>query len=140
MYKRIDVEDETNEYVEEYLTKLQVIDDATRYYHEHFTMDDDYDKDFEVKTYEQAINFWEANGYRIEEEQPDDYQCPVCFSKNIECYGSEIDGLLLSYRYYCNNCNATFDGNYELNFTGYDNILKDKNFTEPNEISQQHAR
>lgn len=45
MYKRIDVEDETNEYVEEYLTKLQVIDDATRYYHEHFTIDDDYDKD-----------------------------------------------------------------------------------------------
>ena len=136
MYKRTDVEDETNKYMEEYLTKLQVINDATRYYHEHFTIDDDYDKDFEVKTYEQAISFWEANGYRIEEEQPDDYQCPVCFSKNIECYGSEIDGLLLSYRYYCNNCNATF----ELNFIGYDNILKDKNFTEPNEINQQHAR
>lgn len=138
MYKRIDVEDETNEFIDEYVTKEDVVLDATRYYHEHFTMDDDYNKDFEVKTYEQAISFWEANGYKIEADVQDDYQCPVCHSKNIECYGSEIDGLLLYYRYYCNDCHATFDGNYELSFTGYDNIVKGKDVTLPGEINQQH--
>jgi len=138
MYKRIDVEDETNEFIDEYLTKEEVILDAIRFYHEHFNKDEDYNKDFEVKTYEQAISFWDANGYQIVVEIPDDYQCPVCHSKNIECCGSEIDGSLLYYHYNCNNCKATFDGNYELSFTGYDNIVKDKNFISPAETDLQH--
>ena len=99
MYIRIDVEDETAEYIEDYKTAKDVIDDATRYYHEHFTQDEDYDEDFEVKTFEQAKDFWSANGYNIKELSNKDYVCPVCDSENVECMGSEISGLLLSYHY-----------------------------------------
>lgn len=118
MYKRIDIEDETNEYIEEYKTISEVIEDATRYYHEHFTMDDDYNEDFEVKTYKQAIEFWEANGYAILNTLPNKELCPLCNSKNIICSGSEIEGGSLSYHLYCDDCNATFDWYYELDFKG----------------------
>lgn len=48
-----------------YIGQKAVIDDATRFYHEHFTMDDDYDENWEVNSFEQAIEFWECNGYEI---------------------------------------------------------------------------
>ena len=124
MYIRIDVEDETAEYIEDYKTAKDVIDDATRYYHEHFTQDEDYDEDFEVKTFEQAKDFWSANGYNIKELSNKDYVCPVCDSENVECMGSEISGLLLSYHYFCQNCKASYDRDYNLVFNGYSDITK----------------
>ena len=65
MYIKINYEDKTDESCEEYLTEDDVINDATRYYHEYFFKDDDYDINFKIETFEQALKFWEANGYKI---------------------------------------------------------------------------
>lgn len=138
MYKRIDIEEETNECIEEYETITEVIDDANRYYHEHFTMDDDYNEDFEVKSFKRALDFWRANGYAIINALPNKEQCPLCNSANIKCLGSEIDGGSLSYRYICNDCKATFEGYYELNFKGFCDITNSEGTILPDALLQQH--
>ncbi|MBR1620253.1 hypothetical protein IJ674_10235 [bacterium] len=48
-----------------YLNKTAVILDATRFYHEHFKQDDDYDENFKIKSFKQAVEFWDCNGYEI---------------------------------------------------------------------------
>ena len=65
MYEKINFEDITDETREEYLTKEEVIEDAQRYYHEYFFKDNDYNVNFEIKTFAQAVEFWKANGYII---------------------------------------------------------------------------
>lgn len=67
MYQRIDYLADSDNLVETYQTKEDLIADATRFYHEHFNLDEDYNENFEVKTYEQALDFWQANGYSISE-------------------------------------------------------------------------
>lgn len=63
-YLRIDAEDETG-IPDKYETQQETINDATRFYHDHFNMGDDYDENFEVKDFAGALSFWEANGYMI---------------------------------------------------------------------------
>lgn len=138
MYQRIDIEDETNEFIDEYETLQDVIEDATRYYHEHFTMDEDYDEDFEVKTAKHAFEFWKANGYEILNTLPNKEFCPLCNSKNIVVTGSEIDGGSLSYHVYCDNCDATFDWYYELDFKGICDIQTKDGATLPDVLIRQH--
>ena len=48
-----------------YLNKTAVILDATRFYHEHFKQDDDYDENFEIKSFKEAVEFWDCNGFEI---------------------------------------------------------------------------
>lgn len=64
-YIRIDYEDDSAPIVERYQGIAEMVEDATRFYHEHFTMDEDYDENFEVLCYSQALEFWECNGYEI---------------------------------------------------------------------------
>ena len=64
-YIRIDAECEDNEITDRYNGIAELVDEATRYYHEHFNMNEDYEDNFEVLTYSQALEFWEANGYEI---------------------------------------------------------------------------
>lgn len=63
-YLKYDYEDDEY-YPDTFNSEKDVIDDANRFYHEHFTMDDDYNEDFEVKSFHKAVDFWEANGYFI---------------------------------------------------------------------------
>ena len=122
MYERINYEDETDESIDEYETKEDVINDATRYYHEYFYQDEDYDEDFEVKTYEQALDFWESNGYEIRIKHQAGI-CPKCGGANITYDGSDIDGECMYYKCICDNCNTTFNECYNLVFTGHNNII-----------------
>ena len=64
-----------------YDSEEKVIEDATRFYHEHFADDGDYDENFEVKTFDHAIEFWDCNDYMIlqaeeicpeQEEEPEE--------------------------------------------------------------------
>ncbi len=48
-----------------YIGQKAVINVATRFYHEHFNQEDDYDENWEVKTFQQALEFWECNGCEI---------------------------------------------------------------------------
>ena len=124
MYERYDNENEHLSLTETY--EHEVIEDATRFYHEHFTMDDDYDEKFEVTTFEQAKDFWQANGYDIRKNfQEQQGQCPICKSKNITYLGSEIQNPYLFYRGICDKCKTTFDEYYELVFAGMENVEKE---------------
>ena len=65
VYKRFDYINHSKESDMTYIGQKAVIDDATRFYHEHFNQEDDYDENLEIKTFEQALEFWECNGYEI---------------------------------------------------------------------------
>lgn len=65
VYKRYDFINSETESTETYKNKQAVIDDATRFYHEHFNQEDDYDETWAAKTYQEALEFWECNGYEI---------------------------------------------------------------------------
>lgn len=65
MYIKINYEDIIDESREEYFSKEEVIKDANRYFHEYFFKDGDYDVNFKIKNFEEALVFWEANGYKI---------------------------------------------------------------------------
>ncbi|MBR1775959.1 hypothetical protein IJ750_02655 [bacterium] len=121
MYERIDYED-NNERIEEYDNKDDVTKDATRFYHEHFYQDEDYDEDFEVKTFEQALDFWDANGYEIRIKHEEGV-CPACGSQNITYDGSEIDGNSMYYKCICDDCDTTFNECYNLVFVEHNNII-----------------
>ena len=73
-YIRLNEEDEPEMIVDTYKSQREVIDDADRYYHEHFAGDDDYDPNFEVKTFSQSLEFWEANGYSISRKEKLNYK------------------------------------------------------------------
>ena len=64
-YIRLNEEDEPELIVDTYKNKREVIEDADRYYHEHFWGDDDYNPNFSVTNFNKALEFWEANGYSI---------------------------------------------------------------------------
>ena len=61
MFDRYDINNGNNEFIERYDNEEYVIKDATRFYHEHFTMEENYDETYEVKTFEQAKELFEAN-------------------------------------------------------------------------------
>ena len=125
MYERYDIENEHISLTDTYVNEQDVINDATRFYHEHFSIDNDYDENFEVTTFEQAEDFWLANGYDIRKNfQAEQGKCPVCGNKEITYYESERDGEYMFYKCSCNKCNATFDEYYELVFAGMENIAK----------------
>lgn len=63
-YLKYDFEDDEN-YPDTFSSEQEVIEDANRYYHEHFIMDEDYNENFEIVSFKQSIDFWEANGYFI---------------------------------------------------------------------------
>ena len=65
VYRRFDYVNHSKKSDMTYIGQKAVIDDATRFYHEHFNQEDDYDENWEVKTFEQALEFWECNGYEI---------------------------------------------------------------------------
>ncbi len=65
VYIRIDYEDETAPVCETYETKKEVMEDAERFYFEQFDMEEDFNPDFKVKTFKQAVEFWDCNGYSI---------------------------------------------------------------------------
>ena len=73
-YIRLNEEDEPELIVDTYATKTEVIRDATRYYHEHFDNDEDYNEDFAVGSFKHALEFWEANGYSINKVQKLNYR------------------------------------------------------------------
>jgi len=73
-YIRLNEEDEPELIVDTYATKTEVIRDATRYYHEHFDNDEDYNEDFAVGSFKHALEFWEANGYSINKLQKLNYR------------------------------------------------------------------
>ena len=130
MFIKIDADWVKNNYIDDYTNyknKEEVIADATKFYHEHFQQEDDYDKDFEVKTFEQAKEFWECNGYEVKERKGREYICPVCDSKNTDSSGSEIEGGYITYHYYCKDCGATYDEDFELVFSGFDNVSLSSN-------------
>lgn len=64
-YIRINEEDEPETIVDTYNNKREVIEDAERYYHEHFWGDDDYNPTFSLRNFNKSLEFWEANGYSI---------------------------------------------------------------------------
>lgn len=123
MFKRIDYCD-NDKVIDKYCNEEEVIKDATRFYHEHFTMEEDYDEKFEIKTFEQAKELFEGNGYLIEKMFIDSGKCPVCGSEQITYDGSEIDGQYMYYKCCCDKCNATFNEFYELVYAGMENIIR----------------
>ena len=91
-------------------------------------MEENYDEKFEVKTFEQAKELFEANGYGIKKIYHKQGKCPVCGSEEITYDGSEIDGQYMYYKCCCDKCNSTFDEFYELVYANIENIIRgDKN-------------
>ena len=60
IYGRFDYINNETETDITYLNKTAVILDATRFYHEHFKQDDDYDEKFEIKSFKKAVEFWDC--------------------------------------------------------------------------------
>lgn len=55
-----------NEKVEDhYETSEDIIKCANEFYHDTFSMDEDYDENYEVKTIEDAIELYEGSGFSI---------------------------------------------------------------------------
>lgn len=55
-----------NEKVEDhYETTEDIIKCANEFYHDTFSMDEDYDENYEVKTIEDAIELYEGSGFSI---------------------------------------------------------------------------
>lgn len=73
-YIRLNEEDEPELIVDTYKTRLEVSQDADRYYHEHFYGDEDYNPNFGVRNFSHALEFWEANGYSISEKRKLNYK------------------------------------------------------------------
>ena len=73
-YIRLNEEDEPELIVDTYATKTEVVRDATRYYHEHFASDEDYEENFAVGSFKHALEFWAANGYSISKFQKLDFR------------------------------------------------------------------
>ena len=124
MFDRYDINNGNNEFIERYDNEEYVVKDATRFYHEHFTMEENYDENFEVKTFEQAKELFEANGYAIRKVFFDKDKCPICGSQKISYCGSEIQNPYLFYRCICDDCNTTYDEYYELVYAGLENIIR----------------
>ena len=57
-------------------------------------MEENYDEKFEVKTFEQAKELFEANGYGIKKIYHKQGKCPVCGSEEITYDGSAIQHLM----------------------------------------------
>lgn len=124
MFERYDIYDGNDELIDRYDNEESVITDATRFYHEHFDMDEDYDKNFEIKTFEEAKALFEGHEYEIRKVFHDKDKCPICGSKKITYLGSEIQNPYFFYRCICDECNTTYDEYYELVYAGLESIIR----------------
>lgn len=53
------------EVIDHYETTEDIIKCANEFYHDSFSMDEDYDENYEVKTIEDAIELYEGSGFSI---------------------------------------------------------------------------